>query len=486
VFYLWKKEYIMRRTSIILLLFVLFASTAAHPWKPANFVIIDTDGGFDDMRAITMFLASPNVRVLAITSSNGVVNAGEGYRKVGSLLNDLHHEGILTGMNDSETAISKNCQPAIDFRWGNETGMTDSIRDAIDIVNYVLCHTQEQISFVCLGSLATADLCYKKCAQFKERVKEIVWTSDSLMNNENFNYSISPASYEFVTRESGIPLHIIFGTIDNSLYNENFRAGIQELANPYSSKVSETLMSVVTPYAQKWFDEMSVVYLHYPFLFSSDTSEGYIIHKVYPEIELDSIRYMALRILEGNTVNQNQVLVSFPLDTAAYFSDVRKNMQATIKRYGKDEWVASVLGNELHRHLGVYAVIGVKMGIRAREYFGAGIDEIQVNSYAGLIPPYSCLNDGLQVSTGATLGHGLIRVDTAILKLPKAEFTYLGQTIGISLKEEYRKKIEGEIQELSMIYGLNNNIYWELVRMAALNYWSNWDRHEIFDIYWLK
>jgi inosine-uridine nucleoside N-ribohydrolase len=32
-------------------------------------VIIDTDGGIDDIRAITMLLASPDVRVLAITVS---------------------------------------------------------------------------------------------------------------------------------------------------------------------------------------------------------------------------------------------------------------------------------------------------------------------------------------------------------------------------------------------------------------------------------
>ena len=30
----------------------------------------------------------------------------------------------------------------------------------------------------------------------------------------------------------------------------------------------------------------------------------------------------------------------------------------------------------MHRHLGIYAVIGTKMGMRAREHFGAGIDEV--------------------------------------------------------------------------------------------------------------
>ena len=44
---------------------------AAHPWKPAHYVIIDTDGGIDDMRAISIMLASPDIRVMGIIASGG-------------------------------------------------------------------------------------------------------------------------------------------------------------------------------------------------------------------------------------------------------------------------------------------------------------------------------------------------------------------------------------------------------------------------------
>jgi pyrimidine-specific ribonucleoside hydrolase len=126
------------------------------------------------------------------------------------------------------------------------------------------------------------------------------------------------------------------------------------------------------------------------------------------------------------------------------------------------------------------------MGMRAKEYFGAGIDEIKVVSYAGQQQPYSCMNDGLQVSTGATLGHGLIQVDIQGKHIPKAQFTYLGQSITLELKSDYRERIENEILELSSIYGLNNDIYWALVRNSALVYWANWDRNKIFDILVVK
>ncbi len=472
----------MHKSFLIILLNIVFLFAGAHPWKPAHYIIIDTDGGMDDLRTLSMLLASPNIRVLAITSSNGVIDAETAYIKIKSFLTDLHHEGILTGMNSSHEAISKGCKPALNLAWGDANISIDSIPEAISVINYVLSHTRDKISFVSLGSLVTASDCAKKCPLFRNSVKEIIWTSDSIMNENNFNYTVSPESFLYLRTNTSVPIHLICGTPAISPYDEPFMSVLNELGDGYSKRMVKSMVSVRSEYATRWFDESASIFLHYPSCFSSDTSGNIIYHHLLRPCSADSLKKMTITILKGETVNQNQVLKSFPMDTVAYFTDVQKKMLPTIEKYGKDEWTACVLGNEMHRHLGVYAVIGVKMGIRAREYFGAGIDELQIHSYAGLTPPYSCMNDGLQVSTGATLGHGLIEVNTDSTRLPKADFTYLGQTITISLKEEYRQRIEAEINELSMIYGLDSNIYWELVRMAALKYWANWDRNNIFEI----
>ncbi|NJO68400.1 MAG: hypothetical protein HC830_03210 [Bacteroidetes bacterium] len=115
-------------------------------------------------------------------------------------------------------------------------------------------------------------------------------------------------------------------------------------------------------------------------------------------------------------------------------------MDETVKNFGKNEWVAVTMANEMHRHLGVFALIGTKMGIRAKEYFNAGVDEMNITTYAGSIPPFSCMNDGLQVSTGATVGHGLITVSPDSMVRPVADFTYMGKTISVTLKPEFGKK----------------------------------------------
>ena len=50
------------------------------------------------------------------------------------------------------------------------------------------------------------------------------------------------------------------------------------------------------------------------------------------------------------------------------------------------------------------------------------------------------------------------------------------------MKPEIAEKISSELKEINFIYGLDSNIYWELVRKNSIKYWLDLDRHEIFII----
>ncbi len=89
----------MKRIIVLILALIIAFPLSSHPWKPGHYIIIDTDGGIDDMKAISMMLASPDVRVLAITVSPGALSADKAYIKVKSLLNSFYHEGIPVGVN---------------------------------------------------------------------------------------------------------------------------------------------------------------------------------------------------------------------------------------------------------------------------------------------------------------------------------------------------------------------------------------------------
>ena len=172
--------------------------------------------------------------------------------------------------------------------------------------------------------------------------------------------------------------------------------------------------------------------------------------------------------------------------------------ERTIARWGKEEWRAVILTNEIHGHIGIYSTIGAKMGIYALELLSRlcnKAEELKVLSFAGSRPPVSCFNDGLQISTGATLGHGAIEIAKSCAESKEhadarveAIFRFRAicgteakeMQLRVWLKEELRQQIAGDIANAVKQYGHTPD-YWLQVRRLALEYWQQWNRAEIFE-----
>ena len=172
--------------------------------------------------------------------------------------------------------------------------------------------------------------------------------------------------------------------------------------------------------------------------------------------------------------------------------------ERTIARWGKEEWRAVILTNEIHGHIGIYSTIGAKMGIYALELLSRlcnKAEELKVLSFAGSRPPVSCFNDGLQISTGATLGHGAIEIAKSCAESKEhadarveAIFRFRAicsteakeMQLRVWLKEELRQQIAGDIANAVKQYGHTPD-YWLQVRRLALDYWQQWNRAEIFE-----
>lgn len=162
-------------------------------------------------------------------------------------------------------------------------------------------------------------------------------------------------------------------------------------------------------------------------------------------------------------------------------ADVRPWLEKIIATHGMEEWKATLLTNELHRHLGTYSIIGAKMGIRARELLGAEFDETRVESHAGLKPPLSCLNDGLQVSTGASLGRGTIRVVENRPSAPEAVFIHEGKAVRLRLKQTIVDRIRADIAAAIKQHGNVTPAYFAAIRALSLRHWAELKRSEIFE-----
>ena len=171
-------------------------------------------------------------------------------------------------------------------------------------------------------------------------------------------------------------------------------------------------------------------------------------------------------------------LKAYPTDPAQFKEFVRPYVSQIIQRHGLEEWKAVLLTNELHRHLGMWSIIGAKMGMRAREVLGAPFDELEVVSFSGYKPPFSCISDGLQVSTGASLGRATIT--NTHLGQPEALFIYKNKRLRLSVKPEVKVQIGKVIKELSKKYGFRSHQYFHALDEISVKYWLEWDRNRIF------
>ena len=445
----------MRRSFLTVLFAFLLSASWAHPWKPKHYVIVDSDGGLDDLKAICLLMSSPDVRLLGISVSDGFFPSEEAYARIRALADSLHHEGLGVASGTDRFGLIRECL-------GVEPSRT---------------------VFVSLGSLETVAECIEKIPLFSETVKQIFWSNSGLPGNDGLNYSYGPDAARAVLGGS-IPV-MVTGSAGDGFYDSEIRAEAGSIMNPAAKAFSAIIESNSNhSFALSAFDDMIPVLIHYPELFTVSGEAGKA--KYFSVADIKKAQNAVLTILRGETARKMQVMKEMPTDTAFYQADMQKYALNIISRHGEDEWSAGVLANEMHRHLGVFAIIGVKMGIRAMEYFCSGIDEMKVTSMAGSVPPVSCMNDGLQLSTGATAGHGLLTVVNGANPSPSAEFSYRGRTIRLTLKKNLSDKMLADLGEISFVNGLDSDIYWELVRQKAIYFWADLDRHDIFDLEIIK
>ena len=473
--------------SVLALFVCLFAE--AHSGKARFHVIIDTDGAADDLRAICMLLSNREVETLAITTSESALTPADAALKVTALLRHFHHEGIPVG-----TGRALNIKPPAwrqqsrEINWGDTAGITVPKLTAADLIVNAIEAEDEKVIFICLGALTNLYGILTVKPQIKERIDRVIWYNSSAKPLKGTNYDADRVSAD-KTLASGIRVDIVSGESGyNVAIDGQYIEAISDVNNAYSKKIVEThrdgvLKQVVSSRCMEMWDDLAVVYLFAPELFSvAQITQTVSVHSPINADINKQAKSISLQILTGKTDSESRVFFGFPDDPRLYAADVAKVMNDIIARYGRSEWRAGVLTNELHGHLGIYAIIGVKMGIRAREYFNIGVDEIKVLSYAGLQPPISCMNDGLQVSTGGTLGHGLIRVAANETVRPEATFTFKNKTIDLKLKPAYAQQIRKDVEEAIRQFGNLTEPYWEQIRLLAIKYWGEFDRNVMFEM----
>lgn len=436
----------MRKQYIFIFLILLLNSffVLAHSGKARYHVIIETNGKPNDLRTISLCLASKEIEVIGIYCTKEEFETTDAEAVVNTLLQEYHHEGVPIG-------------------------------SSYEFLEHLYQNEDEAITYVCLTSLRS--LAEEVCINplMKGKTELVIWFAGESGGSIGFNHQFFPEGYSKIKDCALNMVHLSYGDNRIAALDKKFLKKAEKIESRYTAQLDE--VEHITSVSE----ELTAVYLQNPAIFEETESVVFPGDLVYRPKSHISVRTAYLEMLREKQPDY-KILSHIPLDAEYYQSDIASIIDSIVVLYGETEWRAGVLSFELHGHIGIYAIIGVKMGLRAREYFNIGLDDLYIESHAGLSPPYSCLNDGLQVSTGSSLGHGLIHAEATSSPGVSATFAFKGKSVLISLKEHIVSRMKHDIQACITENGMLTPAYWTAVRELALTYWYEYDRNQIFTI----
>jgi len=469
-------------TFLLVALLLAPAAGHAHSGKARHHIVVDTDGAADDLRALCYLLGNREAEVLAAVSSEGAQTPERTADCLCALLRAFRHEGIPVGCGrPTGTAAPEWRARSEQTDWGPMR--KEKCPDAPALLAEAIENEEEPVTVVALGSLTNLDDLLAARPGLQSRIARIIWYNDCSRPLESVNYRTDPHAAKRVLA-SGIPTAMIWAERPIPIAAA-WIDSVATVATPYARRIATAhrclplSQAIEEGHLMAW-DDLAALYLFEPQLFEPQ--------QLTPTVTACKLRDPAcfgtatLALLRGKPDAESRVFCGFPTDKRCYLQDVEPLVDQAIALYGPSEWRAGVLTNELHGHLGIYATIGVKMGIRAREYFNIGVDDIHVTTYAGSCPPVSCMNDGLQVGAGASAGHGLLCVAAVDTPRPEALFRFKNKSVRLRLKPEYAERIRRDVLRGIERHGDRTEAYWQYIRELALQYWLEFDRHDLFEL----
>ncbi|MDD3858598.1 MAG: nucleoside hydrolase [Bacteroidales bacterium] len=464
---------------IILSALILSQSNNLYAHKRAKYnIVIDTDAGIDDFRAITYFCASKDFNINCISTVDGVLDPQIGAEYISRLLKIYHHEGIPIGFGSNFDASKQYSKHALSF-W--EKMFNDIIiqprPSAIELLDFSIKNEKARTIIIALGPLSNIAELIEKYPENAIKIETILWYCNFSDNPDGYNYKQNIKAYEYIITNK-IPLKIISGS--GQVYEEDFLLFCNQINSVYAKTLSE-FFAVQTKHSSYYWDELSTLYLLYPNMFQEDIISDFTHKITLQPTSLPDILVTA--ILNSDKPDEGVVFNEIPISGFMLKTDIDNVSKLLIEKHGYTEFKIAALTSEIHSHMGIYSILGAKTGLRIMEYLHAGLDEIELISYAGFIPPISCFNDGLQVGTGSTIGYGTISVDTVMPIKPAVLVKYNGRKILFNIKQEIVNEAENDVLQLVKAHGIESEMYWiKLREISILKYWLELSRFDILEI----
>jgi pyrimidine-specific ribonucleoside hydrolase len=477
-----------------MLLFLWAGAAEAHDVNIP--MIIDTDGAVDDLRAITMLINAGMTDIRLIATSDGAVSPETGGASVMRLIGALDREDIAVAAGrELPMEPPPFRKTSENLAWPGDPGKASpapkSAHTAAEAIAEALEAAEEKsIIYFCLGPMTNLADVLTKDPALGSRIFRVLYAGASpAADNPGWNTERDLASATAVF-QSGLPIYSI--NIDNArriVFDEKMYANLcardtDAAALLCSIHDTPDIRKKISDNHMRVWDEMAIIYMNSPQYYQFRPDRNYKNVMTLADFDAEGVKSAWFRLLghPGDfhvDAREAVVLKEFPMDSSMFREDVAPYIQDILKAHGAEEFKACLITNELHRHLGGYSLVGAKMGIHARELLGAPFDALEVVSFAGSKPPLSCINDGLQVSTGASLGRGTIVVEEAAR--PSATFIYRNTALTLTLKPYYTERIEADIAGALEQFGAVNPAYFDHIRELSIQYWIEFDRTALFE-----
>ena len=145
----------MNKILVFIILFFCFFFYVSANEKTK--IIIDTDGGADDLRAISLILSSNKFEVEAITTSDGVLSPEMTFKKVRNLLCSLNFQGIPTACGRKTILSPCFCRKINEkICWGDSCIFPDpKFFSSSALIGQILNETSTPVMFFAMGSLTS-------------------------------------------------------------------------------------------------------------------------------------------------------------------------------------------------------------------------------------------------------------------------------------------------------------------------------------------
>ena len=174
----------MRKILGILFALLLLQPVLPH-YKALYHVIVDTDGGPGDFRAICMMLASPEIEVIAITAVDGILSPEETASRIHRLLKHFHHEGIPVGVGQSNQGKSsipeETATIAESLQWVKEGSpapsgsQPGSLPGAVELILESIELEDMPVDIIALGPLINLAAVLEERPLIPDQVRKVYW-----------------------------------------------------------------------------------------------------------------------------------------------------------------------------------------------------------------------------------------------------------------------------------------------------------------------